>query len=157
MVTRGECTDPEIDTRQVEAFPRAELSADPYRALYVPAFDTDHFELDITVIQEKRIPLLHGLGKTVKGHGHTGRIADDVFRGQREGIARPEFDRLRIDLPDPHLRPREIGHDRNAAPAGYRGGPEVLDDFLVGREVSVGEVQPGHVHTCLDHLRHHCR
>jgi hypothetical protein len=83
------------------------------------------------------------------------RITDNVVGREREKIARFQVYRLGIELPDAHLGTRKVRHDGETASRGPGRGSEVLDYFLVAREIPMGKVEPGYVHAGQQQFFHH--
>ena len=120
-VVLGERADAEVDARQIQPLARTQLTADRDRAFHVVARDALDDELHETVVEKEPVPRLHHARQRLEAHRDALRIADDVFIREREAVARHELDRLRRDLPEPHLRPRQIGHDGHAPARRARG------------------------------------
>src|SRR5436190_22203568 len=66
-----------------------------------------------------------------------------------------KMDRLRLDFPKPHLRPREVRHDRDALPRRARRFADATHDFRMTRKVAVREIEPRDVHTGTDEPHEH--
>ena len=120
-IVLGERADAEIDARQVQSLARTQLAADGDRAFHVVAGDALDDELDEAVVEKEPVARLHDARQRLEAHRDALRVADDVFIREREAVARHELNRLRLDLPEAHLRPRQIGHDRHAPARRLRG------------------------------------
>ena len=67
------------------------------------------------------------------------------------------MDRLGLDLPDAHLRPGKIGHDRHAAAGGFCRRTDARDAFAVPGEVTVREIEPRDIQARPDEPLQHFR
>jgi hypothetical protein len=75
----------------------------------------------------------------LEAHRDAPRIAGDVFIREREAVVRHELDRLRRDLPEPHLRPREIGYDRHPPARRALDLADAPDEFRAVRKIEPRE------------------
>ena len=70
-------------------------------------------------------------------------------------LARLQINRFLLQFADAHFGPRQIGHNRDAAPRCVFGRSQISDNFLMTRKIPMGEIKPRHVHSGENHLLHH--
>ena len=150
-VLPGKRADAEVDAGDVQAFARSEFPPDLDLAGYVPALCREDFELDHSVVDEDLVAAPYHPGQGFERHRDAPRIAGDVVGRQDERFARLQFDVLFSDLPDPHLRTRQIRHDRHGTADASGGLAHEADHRSVAFEVAVRKVQPCNRHPRADH------
>ncbi len=94
-VALGEGADPEIDSGEVEPFPRPKLAADDDVAEDIATAHGRHRELDHPVVQKQKIAGLDDLGKPLEIHRHSRSIAGDLLGREHERRAGLKHDGLR--------------------------------------------------------------
>ena len=86
----------------------------PVHTTSLPPTDTD-FELDEAVIQEEGIPGFDHFGESLKGDRNPPCVPPDRVGGQLKGS--PGVSSTGSwQIPDPHLRPGQVGHDGQPFP-----------------------------------------
>ena len=149
-----EGADAQVDAGKIESLAGAQLPSHYYAAVHHLPLDVHHLKLDEAVGQQQGVPRFHCLGQKCKGHRGAPGITDDFFRGQRKGGSRGEHHGLRGDLPEAHLGAGKVRQDGQTASRRPRSLAEVVHYPLVGAEIAMGKVDPGHIHPGLDHLPH---
>src|SRR5208337_620944 len=133
---------------------RADFSSYHHAARDLRRFNRDYRELKGAVCQQDSIPLLDIVGHSGVGDGYLLRISRDGFGGEDDGCAALQGYGFSRDLPQPNLFPAEV------LEYGYRyarlcaQSPDQGDLFRMSLMISMGEVEPGHIHPLPDHLLH---
>jgi hypothetical protein len=119
--------------------------------------DTIHDELHEPIVEKEPIARLHHARQRLEGHRDPPRIADNIFIRQRKLVARHKLNRLRLDLPQTHLRPRQIRHDRHAPSGRALRLPDPLHHFRVPGKFAVRKIQPRNIEPRADEPHQHLR
>ena len=130
-----------------------QFTADNDLAFEVVFLDADHPELDQTVRQEECVAggdVTRQIGVVC---GDTTAVPLDLLRSDGDGLSVLQLYRLMIlERARAHLDPGQILENSHGMAARRGQAPDIFNDAGVGCMVSVGEVEPSHVHSSVDEM-----
>ena len=150
----GQVGNVQMDVGNIDTLAVGKLAARNHRADHVGLGQLRDVQLQTAVVDEDAVTHLELGGKIGVGHGYAGRITLDLASGQREGVSGIQVDFAILERADADLGTLGVQHDRGRLAQSLAHAAEGLDDLLVGRVITVGEVETSNVHARLEHLGH---
>jgi hypothetical protein len=144
-IVLGKRADTKIDTRKIQSLARAQFTADGDPAMDIIASHTFHLQLDQSVVEKESVANLYYPRQLLKTHGHSMVITYDVSTGKNKVVADSHLNGLRVDLPEPHFWPRQIGHNGDHSAYSLLCSSDPSDELAMMCEISMGKIQPGDV------------
>jgi hypothetical protein len=152
-----ESGDTEIYPREIETLARTQFAANRHRTVHLLTLDLINQKLYQSIIQKQAIAGFYYPREGLETHGSPSDVTDDVVAGKGKGITSVQVDRLGVDRSQPHLGPRQVGHDGNPPVRGPGSGTDPRNDLRMLIESTVRKVEPGNVHTGSDETLQHFR
>lgn len=139
-----------FDAGNVDALALLQLAAVLDEAVDLGAFGLYDLQTDQTVIDQDDATGLHILGKLLVGDLDAVLGAEHFLGGQNHGFTRYQLRVVRGHFADANFRTFDVEQDGNVLVQLLGCFPDAADALRVLVQLSVGEVQAGDVHACLD-------
>ena len=146
-VVIGKCADAQVDAGQVEALAGAQHAAYQHFAVHLGIGDRHHFQLNVAVVEKQGVAGSNGPGQALKADGNPLDVTGDFFSGQGKRTVGFQLDGFFGKTADAHFGTRQVRHDRHFFAGGVGHLPNFSDGFFMTGKVTVGKVQPRHVHS----------